>query len=107
MRTPPVAALVHVGLLECASKSSPKTRVFEAPNRGIFRTWILYLLFKRKNPELEDGHRQKISPKRGYFFSDKVLLGGIRQCTHKHLQTSHETQLEGPGIFIILRWILG
>ena len=75
MWTPPVAALVHVGLLECASKSSPKTPVFEAPNRGIFvpRSYIYFP--KEKSPELEDGHRQKMSPKLGDFFSDKVFLG--------------------------------
>ena len=41
------------------------------------------------------------------FFSGHSFLGlCMRQCTHKHLQTSHGTQLEGPEILIILDAIL-
>ena len=94
---------MHVGLLECASKSASEIRVFEALNRGIFEFRSYIYFSKEKSSELVDGYRRKMSPNLGDFFSDKVFPGlYMRQCTHKHLQTSHETQLEGPGIFIIL-----
>ena len=94
---------MHVGLLECASKSAPQIRVPEALNRGIFESRSYIYLSKEKSTELVDGHRRKMSPNLGDFFSGQSFPGlYMRQCTDKHLQTSHKAQFEGPGIFITL-----
>ena len=94
---------MHVGLLECALKSAPQIRVSEALNRGIFEFRSYIYLSKEKSTGLVDGHRRKMSPILGDFFPGQSFPGlYVRQCTHKHLQTPNEAQLEGPGIFITL-----
>ena len=46
------------------------------PQIGVFSFLDLIFTYqKKKSPELEDGHRQKMSPKFGDLFSDKVFLG--------------------------------
>ena len=93
---------MHVGLLECASKSAPQIRVSEALNRGIFESRSYIYLSKEK---YRTGRRAsaKNEPKPRRFFSGQSFPGlYMRQSTHKHLQTSLEAQFEGPGIFITL-----
>ena len=44
-----------------------------------------------------------MSPDLGFFFGQSFPGIYMRQCTpHKHLQTPHQTQLEGTVIFLIL-----
>jgi hypothetical protein len=66
---------VHVGLLECASKPAPKTRVSGALNWGVFEFRSYIYFSKEKSSELVDEHRRKMSPNLGDFFSEKVFLG--------------------------------
>jgi hypothetical protein len=101
---------VNERLLECASKYAPEIRVFEALNRGMFLNLDLIFTFQKKKFRTGRRASTKNEPKPGRFFSGQSFLGCTcanknieeKKCTHKHLQTSHETQLEGPGVFITL-----
>ena len=73
------------------------------PQIGVFSYLDLIFTFLKKKSGAGRRASTKNEPKTGRFFFGQSFPGlYMRQCTHKHLQTSHETQLEGPGIFIIL-----
>ena len=68
----PLCKWDYLGVLQSLHLKSGYLR----PQIGVFFVPRSYIYFpKEKSPELEDGHRQKMSPKLGDFFSDKVFLG--------------------------------